>query len=206
MDNTGFLDWRWNMDDQRDFALLYRRSHKRAFNLAYRLLGNSTDAEDITQDAFVRAWRHFDQYDRARPFEGWLFRIVTNLVVDRRRRDRRVTIYSLDAPLKIDSEGVPVTVEIPDETANPETRMMADQFSEPLEKALAKLPKDYRAAVLLADVEGMSYQEIAEVLGAPIGTIRSRIHRGRLMLRRALEGSALQRAALGHRTPVTNAA
>jgi RNA polymerase sigma-70 factor, ECF subfamily len=197
MNHTEIADWRWNTDDQREFAALYGRSYKRAYNLAYRLLGNTTDAEDTTQDAFVRAWRHFDQYDRARPFEGWLFRIVTNLVVDRRRRDKRAAIYSLDAPIGTDSDGTPVTVEIPDDTANPESRMLASEFSEPLQRALDKLPNDYRAAVLLADVEEMSYQEIAEVLQAPIGTIRSRIHRGRIMLRRALEGSALQRAAVG---------
>src|SRR5579871_1478351 len=86
-------------DAQREFEALYRRSSGRAYNLAYRLLGNAAEAEDVTQDAFVRAWRHFAQYDRARPFESWLFRIVTNLVVDRRRRQKRVRIYSLHAPV-----------------------------------------------------------------------------------------------------------
>ncbi len=86
-------------DTQRKFESFYRRSNRRAYNLAFRLLCHATEAEDITNDVFVRAWRHFDQYDRARPFEGWLFRIVTNLVVDCRRRQKRVPMYSLDTPI-----------------------------------------------------------------------------------------------------------
>src|SRR4051794_37434174 len=106
-------------DSQREFEALYVRSNRRAYNLAYRLLGNATEAEDITQDAYVRAWRHFGQYDRTRPFEGWLFRIVTNLVVDRRRRQKRVPMYSLDTPLETDSDGAPLTLEIADSSSDP---------------------------------------------------------------------------------------
>src|SRR5579862_8916191 len=108
-------------DSQRDFELLYLRSNRRAYNLAFRLLGNATDAEDVTQDAYLRAWRHFDQYERGRPFEGWLFRIVTNLVVDRRRRQLRVPFYSLDAPIGSDTDGSPMTVDLPDPGGDPET-------------------------------------------------------------------------------------
>lgn len=174
-------------DSQREFERLYARSNRRAYNLAFRLLGNATEAEDVTQDAFVRAWRHFHQYDRTRPFEGWLFRIVTNLVVDRRRRQKRVPMYSLDAPLDVDSEGAPLTLDIADSTTDPQALLLRDLFSEPLQKALDALPPDYRSAVLLADVEDRSYEEIAHIMRCPIGTVRSRIHRARHMLRRTLE-------------------
>jgi RNA polymerase sigma-70 factor, ECF subfamily len=187
---------------QREFEGHFTRSHRRAYNLAYRLLGNASEAEDVTQDAFVRAWRHFDQYDRSRPFEGWLFRIVSNLVVDHRRRNGRAQIISLDAPISMDSDGSPLHIDPVDIGSNPEAMLMKDIFSEPVEAALHALPHDYRVAVLLADVEERSYQEIAEIVGVPVGTIRSRIHRGRLMLRRSLErvvGASwnLRRAAAG---------
>lgn len=175
---------------QREFETLYRRSSRRAYNLAYRMLGNAAEAEDVTQDAFVRAWRHFGQYDPARPFEGWLFRIVTNLVVDLKRRQKRVMVYSLDAPLGKDSEGAALTLDLPDPSANPEQMLLQDTFSEPLQNALDALPKDYRAAVLLADVEELTYDEIADILRCPIGTVRSRIHRARQLLRKALIGQA----------------
>jgi len=174
-------------ESQREFESLYLRSNRKAYNLAFRLLGNATEAEDVTQDAYVRAWRHFGQYDRNRPFEGWLFRIVTNLVVDRRRRQKRVPMLSLDAPLDIDSDGAALTLDIPDSTADPQAILLRDLFSEPLEKALNALPPDYRAAVILADAEDHSYDEIAEIMGCPIGTVRSRIHRARKLLRVHLE-------------------
>lgn len=174
-------------DTQREFQALYVRSNRRAYNLAFRLLGNAADAEDVTQDAYVRAWRHFGQYDRTRPFEGWLFRIVTNLVVDKRRRQKRVPMYSLDAPLDVDSDGAPLTLDIADSTSDPEALLLRDLFTEPLQNALDALPPDYRAAVLLADVEDRSYEEISHIMRCPIGTVRSRIHRARQMLRRTLE-------------------
>jgi RNA polymerase sigma-70 factor (ECF subfamily) len=175
--------------ERAEFEAFYLRSHRRAYNLAYRLLGNASDAEDITQDAYMRAWRHFSLYDRSRPFEGWLFRIVTNLVVDMKRRHKRVRIYSLDAPLSVNNDGDAVRLEPVDFASNPETVVLRDTFSEKMQDALTALPQDYRVAVILADVEELSYQEIAEIVGVPLGTIRSRIHRARLMLRKTLIGS-----------------
>lgn len=183
--------------DHLEFERLFLRSHKRAYNMAYRMLGNAGEAEDVTQDAFVRAWHSFHQYDRSRPFEGWLYRIVANLVIDKRRRQRRVPIYSLDAPVSegTDAEGAPLTHELADHSAEPESILMTDALDEPLQRALEALPQDYRVAVLLADVEEKSYQEIADTMDCAIGTVRSRIHRGRLMLRRSLEGSGFRVAA-----------
>lgn len=184
-------------DTQREFEALYQRSNRRAYNLAYRLLGNASDAEDVTQDAYVRAWRHFGQYDRGRPFEGWLFRIVTNLVVDRRRREKRVPIYSLDAPIGTDADGTPITLDLPDPKSSPETQFFQDSLSEPIQNALDSLPHDYRLALVLADVEDRSYDEIAAVMSCPIGTVRSRIHRARLMMRRKLQHMLDTRLTVG---------
>src|SRR5712671_3373611 len=93
--NCGFDDHFAASRDE--FEALFRRSYHRAYNAAYRLMGNSSDAEDLTQEAFVRVWAAFDRYDRSRPFEGWLFRILSNLAIDRWRRGSGAVVCSLDA-------------------------------------------------------------------------------------------------------------
>ena len=176
---------------QRQFEQLFQRSQRRAYNLAYRLTGNATDAEDVTQDAYVRAWHNFDSYDASRSFEGWLFRIITNRVIDLRRRQKRVPMYSLDTPIQGDDDGQPLAHEFAAPDSDPEHIVVGPVMEERLQQALAALPTDYRAAILLCDVEQRSYQEIAEMMGCAIGTVRSRIHRARVMLRRQLEAGPL---------------
>lgn len=172
---------------QREFEALFQRSHRRAYNLAYRLTGNATDAEDVTQDAYVRAWNNFANYDSSRSFEGWLFRIITNRVIDMRRRQKRVPMYSLDTPIQGDDDGQMLAHEFAAPDSNPEQIVVSPVMEERLQQALAALPADYRDAILLCDVEQRSYQEIADVMHCAIGTVRSRIHRARVMLRKYLE-------------------
>lgn len=172
---------------QREFEELFQRSHRRAYNLAYRLTGNATDAEDVTQDAYVRAWNNFASYDSSRSFEGWLFRIITNRVIDLRRRQKRVPMYSLDTPIQGDDDGQLLAHEFAAPDSNPEQLVVGPIMEERLQQALAALPVDYRDAILLCDVEQRSYQEIADVMHCAIGTVRSRIHRARVMLRKYLE-------------------
>ncbi|WP_067431894.1 RNA polymerase sigma factor SigE [Nocardioides jensenii] len=149
---------------------------ERVYRLAYRLTGNQADAEDLTQDVFVRVFRSLATYSPG-TFEGWLHRITTNLFLDGARRKQRIRFDALSderaARLRSDG-GVPH-----DEYAD-------RRFEGDVERALAQLPPDFRAAVVLCDVEGLSYEEIAEILDAKLGTVRSRIHRGRAMLRDAL--------------------
>jgi RNA polymerase sigma-70 factor, ECF subfamily len=187
-----------------EFEHLFHRSRRRAYNLAFRLTGNSADAEDVTQDAYVRAWHNFDSYDASRSFEGWLFRIITNRVIDLRRRQKRVPMYSLDSPVHGDDDGQPLAHEFASPNSNPEQIVVGPVMEERLEKALATLPLDYRNAILLCDVEQRSYQEIADRMRCAIGTVRSRIHRARVMLRKRLEAApgrprqgALRRRATG---------
>ncbi len=177
------------VSSENEFELLYRRSQRRAYNLAYRLTGNSTDAEDVTQDAYVRAWHNFDSYDANRSFEGWLFRIITNRVIDLRRRQKRVPIYSLDSPIQGDDDGQPLAHEFASPNSNPEQIVVGPVMEERLQEALASLPNDYRKAIMLCDVEQRSYQEIADHMHCAIGTVRSRIHRARVMLRKRLEAA-----------------
>lgn len=195
---------------QRQFEQLFQRSQRRAYNLAYRLTGNATDAEDVTQDAYVRAWHNFDSYDANRSFEGWLFRIITNRVIDLRRRQKRVPMYSLDTPVMGDDEGQPMAHEFAAPDSDPEQIVVGPVMEEKLQEALAALPDDYRSAIMLCDVEQRSYQEIADRMHCAIGTVRSRIHRARVMLRKHMESGngvrtrrSLRNDAAAVRTRVT---
>ena len=185
-----------------NFEELYLRSQRRAYNLAYKLTGNSTEAEDVTQDAYVRAWRNFETYDASRSFEGWLFRIITNRVIDLRRRQKRVPMYSLDAPINGDDEGQTLTHEFASPHSDPQEIVVGPILDVKLQAGLTSLPGEYRQALLLCDVYEKSYQEIAESMGCAIGTVRSRIHRARTMLRKFMEsdGAVIRR----RRQPVTD--
>ncbi|PKH37198.1 RNA polymerase sigma factor SigE [Nocardioides alpinus] len=148
----------------------------RVFRLAYRLTGNRPDAEDLTQEVFVRVFRSLDSYTPG-TFEGWLHRITTNLFLDGARRKQRIRFDPLsdERAERLTSPALPPELALADRT-----------FDDDIERALATLPPDFRAAVVLCDVEGLSYEEIAEIMDAKLGTVRSRIHRGRSMLRKAL--------------------
>jgi RNA polymerase sigma-70 factor (ECF subfamily) len=152
------------------------RTHSaRVYRLAYRLTGNRHDAEDLTQEVFVRVFRSLSSYTPG-TFEGWLHRITTNLFLDLVRRKARIRFDALpdDAERLPSKERGPA--QIYDET----------HFDDDVQAALDALPPDFRAAVVLCDLEGLSYEEIAATLGIKIGTVRSRIHRGRTQLREAL--------------------
>lgn len=175
-----------------DFEQLIRDHHRRAFSFAYRMTGNREDAEDLTQDAFVRAFRAMERYDPSRPFDRWLYRIITNLFIDRLRSRPRLSPVSLDVPLE-GMDGDPMASEIPDEEADPAGLVLRGIMDERLQTALNDLPPQFRETVILTDVEGMSYEEAAEVLGCAVGTIRSRLHRARLMMRETLAGRRVRR-------------
>ena len=148
----------------------------RVFRLAYRLTGNRHDAEDLTQEVFVRVFRSLDTYTPG-TFEGWLHRITTNLFLDGARRKQRIRFDALSDER---------AARLPSDVLPPETAFAERTFDDDVEAALATLPPDFRAAVVLCDVEGLTYEEIATIMGAKLGTVRSRIHRGRSMLRKAL--------------------
>jgi RNA polymerase sigma factor, sigma-70 family len=178
---------------RREFDGLVQRYHKQAYNIAYRLTGNHTDAEDLTQEAFVRAFRFFDNYRRDLPFENWLYRIMSNLFVDELRRRPKARVQSLDAPVGNDATSESnAFLEIPDTRENPERVVLHEELDERIQKALAALPPDFRTTVILADIEGMSYEEISERMKCSLGTVRSRLHRGRKLLRSKLAGFTIK--------------
>ena len=162
------------------------RTHStRVYRLAYRLTGNQHDAEDLTQEVFVRVFRSLSSYTPG-TFEGWLHRITTNLFLDLVRRRARIRFEALPD----DAERVP------GREKGPAQHYDDTHCDDDVQAALDALPPDFRAAVVLCDLEGLSYEEIAATLGIKIGTVRSRIHRGRSQLR----------AALAHRSPEARAA
>ncbi|WP_432502400.1 RNA polymerase sigma factor SigE [Kineococcus arenarius] len=153
------------------------RDHSgRVYRLAYRLTGNRHDAEDLTQEVFVRVFRSLSSYQPG-TFEGWLHRITTNLFLDQVRRKQRIRFDALaeDAGEKLPSTDV-----------SPERAFEHRNLDDDVQAALDSLPPDFRAVVVLCDIEGLSYEEIAATLGVKLGTVRSRIHRGRAQLRTAL--------------------
>lgn len=153
----------------------------RVYRLAYRLTGNPHDAEDLTQEVFVRVFRSLANYVPG-TFEGWLHRITTNLFLDQVRRKQRI---------RFDGLADDAADRLPSKERGPADVYEDTHFDPDVQAALDALPPDFRAAVVLCDIEGLAYEEIAATLGVKLGTVRSRIHRGRAQLR----------AALGHRAP-----
>jgi RNA polymerase sigma factor (sigma-70 family) len=167
--------------DQPSWEAIVTDHSARVYRLAYRLTGNLHDAEDLTQEVFVRVFRSLHTYTPG-TMEGWLHRITTNLFLDQARRKQRI---------RFDALSDEAAGRLPSMLPTPDVAQMDRMFDADIEVALASLAPDFRAAVVLCDVEGLTYEEIADVLGLKLGTVRSRIHRGRAQLR----------AALAHRAP-----
>lgn len=145
----------------------------KVFRLAFRLTGNRHDAEDLTQEVFVRVFRSLAKF-KPGTLDGWLHRITTNLFLDQARRKQRIRFDGLAD----DAES-----RLPGRDPGPERSFEFNNLDLDIQAALEDLPPDFRAAVVLCDIEGLSYEEVAAALNVKLGTVRSRIHRGRTMLR-----------------------
>ncbi|HTE04523.1 MAG TPA: sigma-70 family RNA polymerase sigma factor [bacterium] len=154
------------------FAELLAAHWDRAYRFAYHLTGNNADSDDLIQQAAEEAFRAFHRFQPGTRFDRWFFRIMHNSFVDRIRRDRRRKIFSLDE----------VTGAVASETADP-SAIAEGALDGPVLRALRALPPDARAVVALVDLLGLPYDDAAEILHCPVGTIRSRLHRARLALR-----------------------
>ncbi len=154
-----------------------REHSDQVYRLAYRLTGNRADAEDLTQDVFIRVFNRLSDYQPG-TFAGWLHRITTNLFLDQARRRRRLRFDGLGARTEVLAADV--------EFSSPERRFEHENLGADVQAALDGLKPQYRAAVVLSDMEGLTYEEISRVLNISMGTVRSRIHRGRAALRQAL--------------------
>ncbi len=157
-----------------------------AYNLAFRLLSDEDGAEDVTQTAFISAYRHLNDY-RGGSFRAWLLRMVTNACYDELRRRKRHPSVPLE-PLSDDSdEEIESPAWLADGSPTPEQALDAAELDHAVQHCLNALPEDFRAVVVMVDVEGLDYQEVAEATGKPLGTIKSRLARARLKLRECLQ-------------------
>ncbi|MGH9869061.1 MAG: RNA polymerase sigma factor [Candidatus Polarisedimenticolia bacterium] len=160
------------------FEVLMRRYNQRVYRVARAILGNDTEAEDVMQDAYVRAYAHLDQYAGRASFPTWLTRIAVHEALARARRSRRFDVLDPESePLRGDTADPPAV------HRDPERRMFDHEMKTLLEAAIEGLPGDYRAVFVLREVEGMSTAETAESLGVSADVVKTRLHRARSLLR-----------------------
>ena len=167
--------------DMHAFGLLVAKYQDRLFNLVCRMCPNRQDAEELTQEALVRALEKMWQFNRQSQFYTWLFRIAVNLVISHRRRASRIRWQSLGDQQQADQMLRPTR-----SVDSPEAVAMTAELNRRLEQALEGLDDEFRALIVLRDIEEMNYNQIAEVLEVPVGTVKSRLHRARCALREEL--------------------
>ncbi len=171
------------------------------YNTAYRLARNAEDAEDLVQETFLKAYRSFDQFAPGTNLKAWLFKILKNSFINEYRRRQAAPPASDFAEIEESFESQ-LAPSAGSRLKNPEEEALERVFDEDVQRALDALPPDYRIAVLLADIEGFSYKEIAEILEIPVGTVMSRLYRGRKLLEEVMLRYAHRRGYLrGDREP-----
>ena len=171
--------------DQAAFDVLIRAYEKRVYNLAYRLSGSYDDANDISVDAFIRIYQAIKLFRGEANFSTWLFRIVTNIYLDRRKRARNKQHLSLEEYIDLEENSVARQIESPLPT--PDAVAELRERSDTLQSVINTLPDYQRAMIVLYHTEGKSYEEIAAIMALPLGTVKSRLNRARLVLREKLQ-------------------
>ncbi|RFU61021.1 RNA polymerase sigma factor SigW [Peribacillus glennii] len=169
--------------DQNAFAEIVELYKDKVFQICYRMLGNRHEAEDLAQEAFVRAYVNIHSFNITMKFSTWLYRIATNLCIDRLRKKK--PDFYLDAEVA-GTEGLDMYSQIPADTALPEDEVESMELQETIQAQIEKLPEKYRAPIVLKYIEELSLKEISEILDLPVGTVKTRIHRGREALRNQL--------------------
>lgn len=167
--------------DLQAFNLLVEAHQRAVYNLCFRMVGSAPAAEDSAQEAFLAAWRHLQSF-RGGAFRPWLMRIAANACTDELRRRARRPAVSIDAELP----GSEARIDPPDPGAGPEAETLRSEQQALIQRALLLLPADQRLAIVLCDIQGHSYEEIALTMRVSIGTVKSRIARGREKLRQML--------------------
>lgn len=168
-----------------EFEKQVKTYEKAFYHFAYRLTGNHDDALDLTQEGLLKAYGAFHRFKTGTSFDRWVYQIIYRLFIDQyRKKKRRPFVASLDeSPPYLEQDK---TKEIPDYSRLPEDYALRHELADTIQKALLRLPEEFRAAVVLCDVQGFSYEEISNILQCSLGTVRSRIHRGRRQLREYL--------------------
>jgi RNA polymerase sigma-70 factor, ECF subfamily len=169
--------------DQDAYGEIVELYKDKVYQISYRMLGNRHEAEDIAQEAFIRAFINIHSFNLDLKFSTWLFRIATNLCIDRIRKKK--PDYYLDAEVA-GTDGLNMYSQIPSKTNMPEKEIESLELEETIQREISKLPEKYRSVIVLKYIEELSLIEISEILNLPIGTVKTRIHRGREALRKQL--------------------
>ena len=169
--------------DQNAFAEIVELFQDKLYRICYRMLGNKHEAEDIAQEAFVRAFINIHTFDTNRKFSTWLYRIGTNLCIDRIRKKK--PDYYLDAEVA-GTEGLNMYSQIASKEELPEQEVLKMEMQDRVQYEISRLPDKYRAVIVLKYMEDLPLQEISDILEMPLGTVKTRIHRGREALRKQL--------------------
>ena len=184
METDALVIARARRGEESAFAELLRRYRAPVFNLCLRMLKNRDDAEDIAQEVFVKVFGMLERYDERYAFRSWIFKIAANQSIDFIRKNR-VKMQSLDEPLKY--KGEEIERQFPDERPDPEEDYEMREIGALLMDITSELPPHYRSMIVLRHQEQLSYEEIAQVLELPLGTVKARIHRARAMMKDRLQ-------------------
>lgn len=158
-----------------------------AFRIAFNLAGNGEDASDLVQESALRAFRSFHTFQEGTNFRAWFYRIITNLFLEWSRKRQRESLFRDEMDLYVD------THHLTGDRSNPVAEVMEKIDIERVHAAIHALPEEYRVAATLYFIDDLSYQEIADIIGCPVGTVRSRLHRGRRLLKQSLKSVAEQK-------------
>lgn len=169
--------------DQDAFRELVDLYKDKVYQIAYRMVGNAYEAQDMAQEAFLRAYANIESYDENRKFSTWLFRITTNLCIDRLRKKK--PDYSLDAEIP-GAEGLDGYSQLSSPDKLPDEQVVTMEMQEWVQEGILKLPPKYRTAIVLRYIEDLSIQEISDILDLPENTVKTHVHRGREALRKHL--------------------
>ncbi|WP_313805258.1 RNA polymerase sigma factor SigW [Cytobacillus sp.] len=169
--------------DQDAYAEVVEIYGEKVFHICYRMLGNRHEAEDIAQEAFLRAYVNIHSFNINLKFSSWLYRIATNLCIDRIRKKK--PDYYLDAEVA-GTDGLTMYSQIASDTSLPEEDVESLELQETIQREISKLPEKYRTVIVLKYIEELSLNEISKILDLPLGTVKTRIHRGREALRNQL--------------------
>ncbi|HWQ30639.1 MAG TPA: sigma-70 family RNA polymerase sigma factor [Negativicutes bacterium] len=173
--------------DIESFELLISSYDKKAYNIAYRVMGNEEDAKDMAQEALLRVFRSIKDFKGQSSFSTWLYRIVTNVCLDELRRRKNDKHISIDSTVQ--TENGEMHMELCSDKETPESVYERVEQRELIKKAIQELNDEYRSVIVLRDIQGFSYDEISTMLECSLGTVKSRINRARSMLREKLKTS-----------------
>ena len=184
-DNNEILFSRAKEGDVQAFEIFIVNYEKLIYNAAYRMLPNSYDAQDIAQEVMIKVYKNISKCKNIASFKSWLLKIVHNTCIDEIRKRKNKTAISLDKELQGDDG--PMENQILKDENTPESELMKKDAARQIQKAIENLPQDYRTVIVLRDVNGLSYDEIAKITGVNLGTIKSRIARARSNLQKELK-------------------